>query len=291
MQRYQPQLHNDYDVRVKVGKRYVYCYSARHLAKLHPDGNYVVVGEALRYSAEDAKLALAERKQDKKHPPIGEMTYGGALHGVYSVGSFSHILYYEAGYLAIGDGKYIALLASRVPFLVTVAATTVALVAAIILIVHLLPQGPNTIIPDHPLPEKDPNAGQIEDDDTEKPDVEAGGGAISPYYQLVATIDLSEKRIDVWLRNPNKSTQDMQVELYVQSGGKDYLIGTSGLIEVGYGINEIAYSDAQAALVEGVYTGYYMVYAFDPVTGHMSNFVLRLDGVEITVKASTAPTE
>ncbi len=282
MQRYQPQLHNDYDVRVKVGKRYAYCYSARQLARRHPDGNYEVVGEALHYSEADASLSASERKQDKKHSPIGEMTYAGRLHGVYSLGSFSHILYYEAGYLAVGEGKYICLLASRIPFLVTVTSITVATIVAIILIISLWPK-PNVIAPDHPLPEKDPNAGKIEDDDTEKIETEEGGGAISPYYQLVAKVDLSEKTVEVWLRNPNKSTQDMQVELYVRSGDQTYLIAQSGLIEVGYGINEMTYSDKEASLTEGVYTGRFVVYAFDPVTGQMSNICLYLDGVEITV--------
>ena len=115
--------------------------------------------------------------------------------------------------------------------------------------------------PDFPPVEDDPNAEALGGDE-EKLDHEEGGGAVSIELHDEFTIDLSEGKAHLYFANPNRSTQDMMVEVVIQ----DQVIIQSGRLRPDHKVTSLdLLKNAEKKLTAGVYKGKIVVYYYDPV--------------------------
>ena len=120
--------------------------------------------------------------------------------------------------------------------------------------------------PDYASDKLEPNAQVIENDDSSKLEAPSGGGAISLQYEDKVRIDLSDKKVYLNYSNPNKSTQNIVLEIVI----KDQTVAKSALIKPGYKVTELPLSDgAEKLLSEGVYNEdtVFKVLSYDPDSG------------------------
>ena len=293
-----------YDAKVTLKNQSVACFSAKYIKNTYPQGGCKVLGEI---DGGKAKKAL------------GSAQIGQEVYDVSPPGSKNPLLWRTAGYLQVGDDQYIAVMKSRVPVLVTLG----ALIAMIILlgllrgcgpandpvvtppvqenppIVTTTPSPSNTpdepvvtppqptdpviIQPDQPLPPVDENAEAIEGDNAEKPEVDEGGGSVALMYSLDASLTLSDGNITIFFKNPGKSTHNVTLDMYILSGGQEYLIAQSGLLEPGFGLSTLQLMPAAPSLSEGIYDGLFRVHVYDPSNGEQALVVPEIPGLNITV--------
>ena len=267
-----------YDAQLQMKGRKVKCFSPQSLKKLYPDGDFTVVGE------------IGEKKAKKS---IGMVRIDHDLYDVVPPNSKSRLLWRTAGYLQVGKGEYVAVLKNRLYFLL-VFLLMLAIVA--LLLSTLLtgrfppwrepeePPGPIVIDPDHPLPPPDENAKPLEGDDSEKADVGDGGGSLTLVFTLKAEVNLATGDIAITYENPNSSTHNIMLDLYIISGGQEYLIARSGLVEPGYSLTALQLAEDAPVISEGIYAGLFRIHSFDPLTGEQASVVPEVPDVEITVK-------
>ena len=94
---------------------------------------------------------------------------------------------------------------------------------------------------------------------------------------------MSTGKIDIYFKNPNASTHDVSIILYVISGDQEIPIAQSGLIKAGSALNVLEFAEGSAQLREGVYSGKYLLSCFDPLTGERALVQPEIAGVTITV--------
>ena len=266
----------DHDQNVKIQKKDVLCYSEKQLKKLYPNGEYTVVGET---------------RVSKKKAAIAKLQLSGENVDVSAHKSHNALLTKCVGYARVGSNEFVALLRSRVPFLVVLLGCIAALAIAGAVLASTIsapPPGPVVIAPDHPMPSQDVNSQRNEDDDTQKAEVEAGGGSLSMTYSLDAKLDLDTGKIQIYFKNPNASTHDVSIILYVVSGETEVAIAQSGRVSAGYSLTQLEMAEGTATLTEGVYNGYYLLSLFDPETGERALVQPEITGVELVVTRSTA---
>ena len=129
----------------------------------------------------------------------------------------------------------------------------------------------------------DSGAEKLEGDDSDKAQVEKGGGSVSMIYSLDASIVLSSGDITIYFQNPNASTHNVTVDMYIVSGGQEYLIAQSGLLEAGYKLESLTMLADGPALTEGMYTGLFRKHCYDPVSGEKAIVIPEIAGLNITV--------
>lgn len=272
---FQARFFGECDAELKFQKQTIKCFSPQYLKNTYPNGGGKVRGEV-------------SGKQIKN--PIGSIQIGKETCDVAPCGKHSSLLWRTAGYLAVGQDEYIALKKSRLMFLILL----LGLLAALVILGSLLLKspagpkpapgpGPSVITPDHPLPPVDDNSQKLEDDDSQKAETPDGGGSLSMIYTLEATLDLSEKTIGIYIKNPNASSHNVTVDFYIVSGGVEYLVAQSGLLEAGYGLTQMTLLENAPTLSEGLYTGLYRLHCFDPVSGEQAMVVPSIAGVNVTV--------
>ena len=261
----------DHDQKVKLEKQELFCYSKKQLDKLYPEQDYNIVGET---RANNKKEAIAQLKAGKKLLDVSEFK------------SHNRLLNECIGYVRVSRDDYVALLRSRGPFLILLLCGIAALIIAAALLIGSItaePPGPIVIDPDHPMPSQDVNAKPNEGDDSEKAEVEEGGGSLSMIYSLDAKLNLSSGEIEIYFMNPNASTHDVSIILYVVSGETEVPIAQSGRVAAGYSLTHLDMVEGAATLSEGVYTGYYLLSLFDPETGERALVQPEISGVELVV--------
>ncbi|MBQ2830398.1 MAG: hypothetical protein IJF15_05180 [Oscillospiraceae bacterium] len=124
-----------------------------------------------------------------------------------------------------------------------------------------------TLAPDYAPPKEDSNAVEIEGDNGEKLDKPEGGGAIGMTYRRTATVDLSEKEVDIMYQNPNRSNSDVMVQIVI----RDVVIAQSGRVPPGKQIHVIDLLPGVASMLEeGGYDAEMAVFFYDPVTAERS---------------------
>ena len=282
MEKFGHVFRNDSDKRVKIGGQYVFCYSPKKMKELYPNGEFTMMGEAKTKKKEPKPPKEGQEPKPPKVEKIAELNIGGQNLDVNPVPEKKEFFYKTAGYVCIGEKNYIALKSSWLPFAAMIAGM-VALLALIIALILLLLLNPKTLTPDHPMPETDKHA--VDAGETgDKIATEAGGGGLAISYTLNAKVDLSKKEIDVYYRNPIRSTHNVSVELYITSGGEDHRIATSGTLEPGKVLGTMELGKDAPKLVEGQYTGYYLVTVWDAVTGEKALLQPKIENVKITVK-------
>lgn len=251
---------SDYDKKIKLDRDTYYGYSEKKLKKRYPEDNYTVVGEL---------------KLDRDKKKIGELTTGEA---VSELNTYSRVFNRKKGYLCVGQDTYILVLRPRIPLLLwfLLGALLLALLIALLL---QFPKEPTVINPDAPLPDISP----IIDDQSVKPEVDEGDGSVTMIWTLAAEADLTDGKVEVYFKNPNASTHDVEVELYVISGGEEILIARSDRVKAGYALNRMDILRS-VSLSEGIYKGLYRVIGYDPATGEQAAYLPQIPDVLITAK-------
>jgi len=129
--------------------------------------------------------------------------------------------------------------------------------------------------------EIDKNAIQDKQDNEEKMDVSEGGGAVSISYSNIVNINLQEKIINLYLKNPNKSREQMLLEVILKDKNKEIKIAESGLIPPGYEIKKLDLKSDQ--ITSGKYIGYIKVYFVSEDTNEKEIIDTKIN-VEISVE-------
>ncbi len=118
--------------------------------------------------------------------------------------------------------------------------------------------------PDYAPRETEANAETMGDQNDDKLDAPAGGGAVSLIYTKDVRIDLSDKKASLLFGNPTKSTQDMVVQLVIQ----DTVLIQSGLLNPGKQVRTLdLLQGAEKMLQPGGYDGKLVVLYYDQETG------------------------
>jgi hypothetical protein len=264
---YQYTLMEDYDQKVKLDGEQILCYSKKQLDKLYPDGGYRIIGES---------------KNKNKKKIIAQLRVRKIMLEICHPDQHSGLLYRRAGYVRVSGDEFIALLAPRWPFLLILLGLLVAL--AVLAGLLLNPKEPVTVNPNHPAPVIDPNSALIEDDDSEKAQAAEGGGSLSMIYMLEAELTLSTGDIEIYFKNPNASTHNVSIELFVLNGEERVSIARSGLIATGSQLSKLTMTEGSAQLSEGIYKGLYVLSCYDPLTGERALVQPEITGVELTVR-------
>lgn len=264
---YRIQTTTDHDQKVKVEKQDIFCYSQKQLDKLYPDGGYHILGETRR---------------NRKKGLLAQLQAGDKCLDVSEYKEHSRILNRVAGFVRVGGDTYIALLKSRWLFLLLLLGLLLLLSLSVSLL--LKPQEPVEVTPDHPAPVIDPNSALIEDDDSQKADVAEGGGSLSMIYTLEAELTLSTGEIEIYFKNPNASTHNVSIELFVLNGEERVSIAKSGLVAAGSQLNKLTMTEGSATLREGIYEGLYVLSCYDPISRERALVQPEITGVELTVR-------
>ncbi len=271
----------EYGAKGKFEGQSIESFSPNYLKSAYPQGGCRVLGE------------IGGGKNKKS---IGTVQVGQEQFSVAPCGSYRRLLWRPAGYLKVGKDEYLALMKSRLPFLGSLLFLLAAICIMLVLLLAGNDQRPNAgddepnpgedtvvIAPDHPLPPEDKNAVPIEGDNSEKTKVEEGGGALSMIYKLDCTIDLSNGDIGIYFKNPNASSHEVTVDMYIVSGGEAYLVAQSGILKAGYALERLQLLPDAPTLGEGVYAGLFRFHCYDPVTGEQAMVVPEVAGLNITV--------
>ena len=120
------------------------------------------------------------------------------------------------------------------------------------------------LTPDYAPQKLEQNQEPINNDSKEKMNVEKGGGAVSISFSDKVTVDLSDKLVNLNFANPNKSTQDMVIQIVI----RDQILVQSGKVTPG---NKVTVLDllngAEKKLVPGGYEGKFIVLYYNTATG------------------------
>lgn len=142
------------------------------------------------------------------------------------------------------------------------------------------------LAPDYAPMEAEANARPIdtEEKDQEKLKAERGGGAVSMTYQKEVAITISENRAALLFQNPSQSLNDMVLQLVITgSDGTETVVAQSGNIKPGNQVDHLDLEEGAARLSEGVYSGKFRIYYYDPDSGEKAMVNSSVDGVKITV--------
>ncbi|MBE6810133.1 MAG: hypothetical protein E7521_03635 [Ruminococcaceae bacterium] len=262
----------EYNKRLKIKSQDFLGFSKKALKKYYNGKNYSIIGEV---------------KKEKPSKDSDRFIIGDEQFTVKQYGSHSAILNRKAGFVCVGEDNYIAVIKSRVPFLLLL----LALVAGIVIGGYMLWSMLNgdsvpVIKPDHPLPEIDSNIEEIENDNSGSPNsnISEGGGSVSMIYSLEAQIDLTDSDIDILFKNPSKSNHDVTIELYVTKDNERILIAKSGRIPAGNMLRDMDLMPDTAILTEGIYEGVYKVIYYNPQTGERALVESDITDVAVTVR-------
>lgn len=309
---------SDYDKQIQFATARINCYSKAALKRCHPDGAYRVVGE-IRLSEKQAQKSRTNGKKtasDKRQ--IGEVHVWETVFPVMPHSRLS-VLYKAQGYISVGEGEYLLVRQSRVPFLIPFLSMIGGIIVCIILLLLLLnrERTPDPSGTEHPLPPVDsdvetldetggggeegtdpPETDPVETDPTEsgqggdssdpqgagtKPS--DGGGSVSMIYTTLAEYTQGAEAVKIYFKNPSKSNHDVVLELYALSAQNErVLMAKTGRIPAGTGIEEMHLEDNIPDLAPGSYKGLYRVLFYNPTTGERSTVNSEITDVVIKVK-------
>ena len=288
---------DDYEGDVKLRGVHILCYKKKQLDDMYPNDDYIVVGETKAknkkriidnlYLADVIDISKLETDDEGNEIPLL----------VSNSGEHSKLLYRRAGYVLVGPDTYIALLKFRFAFIfwlffgVLVLAGLTGLLIGLLLGRPSTGDGSDTTAADtgnsgpvilNPMPPVDSNQVTADaDDETARPLEE--GAYMSMEYKLKASLSLSTGEIGIYFKNPNRSNQNVSIELYVVSNDTEVKIAESGVIEPGYVLRELTYNKDSAVLSEGKYEGKYLVIYYNPETGERAVVESEIVNVKITV--------
>ena len=137
--------------------------------------------------------------------------------------------------------------------------------------------------PEYTPQQLDSKADKMEETDESKLEAEAGGGAVGLTYSTAVSIDISDGTAASLFQNPQRSTQDMVLQLVVGEGDEETVLGESDLIPVGYSLSTMNVTEA-SRLSPGGYEGKFRVLYYNTETGEKAVVNTEIP-VEITAVA------
>ena len=146
------------------------------------------------------------------------------------------------------------------------AVITAACVAVTIVTLMGREDAPAPIAPDYAPKEEEPNAEPIPDDTGDKLEQSEGGGAVSLLYATEVTVDLSDGRAELMFANPQRSNQDIVLQMVM----KDRLVAQSGRITPGNRVTRLDLLPDGPTPGAGFYAAEscrFVVLYYDPVSG------------------------
>lgn len=256
----------DYDNEIKIYGEELECYSPKKMKELYPNKDYKVVGEV--------------RSQNKKEA-VERIMIGSKARKVAEPGAFNKILNRTAGYVAVGQDEYVALLESRLLFLLLLFGLGAGILLAALLLALLLQ--PEVQEMDNAMPEPDQYIEVLDDNTGETAPPLDGGGTVSMIYKLKAELNLSTGDISMYFQNPSNSNHDVVLNMYVVSGDQQIKIATSGRLPAGAGLYTMEFDKSSAKLKEGQYEALYRVAYYNPETGERALVESDITDLVITV--------
>lgn len=255
----------DYDNEIKIYGEEIECYSPKKMKELYPDKDYKVVGEV--------------RSQNKKEA-VERIMIGSKSRKVAEPDTFNKITNKVVGYVAVGQDEYVALLESRLLFILILFGLGAGILLLTLLLVLLL--RPDVQELDNAMPEPDQYIERLEETDETAPPLD-GGGTVSMIYKLKAELDLSANTISMYFQNPNNSNHDVVLSMYIVSGDQQILIATSGRLPAGTGLYNMEFDSGSAKLKEGQYAALYRVAYYNPETGERALVESDITDLVVTV--------
>ena len=147
------------------------------------------------------------------------------------------------------------------------AVVTLACIVTVVVVLMGREEAPPTVIsPDYAPKEEDPNAETLPDDTGDKLEQPEGGGAVSLLYATEVTVDLSDGKAALLFGNPQRSNQDMVVQIVI----RDRVIARSGRITPGHRVTALDLLPDGPSLGVGTYVSencQFVVLYYDPVSG------------------------
>ena len=135
------------------------------------------------------------------------------------------------------------------------------------------------LVPDY-APEVEEQATPIPGDTGEKAETPSKGGSVRLTYSDQVTIDLSDKTAALIFANPQKSNQDMVLQIVIQ----DVVIAQSGRLVAGNQITTLDLLEHSAAKLEsGGYEGKFVVFYYNQMSGQKATVNTEIP-VTISVK-------
>ena len=121
-----------------------------------------------------------------------------------------------------------------------------------------------TLSPDYAPQETEAHAQTIPNDNSHKKESEKGGGSVSLTYSNQVAIDLSDANASLMFANPNKSNQDMVLQIVIQN----QVVVQSGIIRPGHQVTTLDLMDGAATkLSPGGYDGNFVILYYHPDSG------------------------
>lgn len=268
----------EYNKTVKLNGVKIPCYTKKELEDMYPDDNWTVIGETKKKNRKTirAELFLSDVMNLNELNVDDE---GNEIpFEVCRSGQHNKILYKRAGYVPVdvGENTYVALLKFRAAFILWLLLGLLLLAGLIWLIFFGKKEDVPTVVP--PI---DDSATPIVGDDT----VQSGPDDVimSMQWRKRATLSLSTGNIEIFFQNPNKSTQNAVLSLYVVHDDTETLIAESGMIIPGYELRDLKFMSDRVQIEEGKYKGKYKLTYYDPETGEKSFVQPEIVDVIITV--------
>ncbi len=256
----------DYNREVKLKSGKISCYSKKELKNKYPEKTYTLVGETKKIAKENDKEGITA-------------VYGPqTLLSVSNYKANSRLLWREAGYISVGGNRYIALLKSRLAFLWFFLIGLLSVGVCLCLLFNVKEEQPSVI---DPIPEPDKNISAIPDGDS---NISTDAGTLSMTYVLKAKVSLSTGEVGIYFANPQKSNQNVVIELYIVNGEENVLLAKSGQIPRGNRLFKLeAEKNTLSRLKVGDYEGFYRIICWDAESGGKSLVEPKITDVVITV--------
>ena len=225
---YQPR--KNYGAQYQSGGHQIKCYTKKQMKSLYPVQDFERVGEFAPGS---------------KMNPIGVLE-GKRRRPLYPYKAHSRLLYYEQGYVAVGEDRYVALLKSALPARLGILAACLVLLAAAVVFALNMDKGQEVAsVPDEQVaqggqqPELEEGAVDWEG---VKPQ-DTGGvvpGIAIPGYKSI-TVDANKTDVKVNFQNPEGNPCYFEISLLLDDGTELY---KSKMVEPGKGLYDISLSKA-----------------------------------------------
>ena len=154
--------------------------------------------------------------------------------------------------------------------MVVLALITVACVTALVMVLVNRSNEPTPeLTPDYAPREEEPNAEKIPNDSGDKLQSPEGGGAASIIYSTSVTVDLSDNKAELLFGNPQKSNQDIVLQIVV----KGQVIVQSGRLVPGNRVKSLGLLADAPVLGAGIYSNEnckFVVLYYDRESGEKS---------------------
>ena len=259
----------NYDRKIKIDGVEYSCFSPSTFKDIRQNNICTIFGEV---------------KNNNKKKNIAKIKHNEITTDIVNLKEYNRLFYYEAGYVMIGQNEYVALLKSRIPFLLLILLAISAIMSFAVLFSH--PSTPTPTNPTESIPPVETSQQKMPEQTTSpRSDIPEGGGHMVLEYSLNATYDISNNEVLLNFKNPLDSSHDLSIDVCVIHDGVEYLIASSNRIQPGYKINSLNYAAKPGLLqANSRYDAIFKLYYYDSATGEKMIIDSVIKNVILTTK-------